>query len=191
MAVDLTQTATENGGLTGKDVLMCATMSFGGELISSVKTNSTVRNQLVDGVTDNKAVKNAVGDSVADNKSVKDAIKDNASKEKTYQTYTKTNPTTGEVYSGRTSGYGSPLENVKNRDKNHHMNEKGFGPAVLESSSSSYEAIRGREQDLIDYYGGAKSTGGTSGNAINGIGANNPNKDMYISSSRNEFGVLM
>ena len=142
-------------------------------------------------ITDIKAGKNAVGDSVADNKSVKDAIKDNASKEKTYQTYTKTNPTTGEVYSGRTSGYGSPLENVKNRDKNHHMNEKGFGPAVLESSSSSYEAIRGREQDLIDYYGGAKSTGGTSGNAINGIGANNPNKDMYISSSRNEFGVLM
>ncbi|MDE6505837.1 MAG: RHS repeat-associated core domain-containing protein, partial [Eubacterium sp.] len=66
MVVDLTQTATENGGLTGKDVLLCATMSFGGELLGSVKTNSTTRNQLIDGVTDNKSVKNAVKDSASD-----------------------------------------------------------------------------------------------------------------------------
>lgn len=59
------------------------------------------------------------------------------------------------------------------------MNDKGFGPAELESSSNSYEAIRGREQDLIDYFGGAKSTGGTSGNAINGISDKNPKK-TYI-----------
>lgn len=176
MAVDLTQTATENGGLTGKDVLFSAVTSFGGDLLGSAKTNSTTRNQLIDGATDNKAVKNAV--------------KDSTSKEKTYQTYTKTNPTTGEVYSGRTSGYGSPAENVRNRDRNHHMNDKGFGPAELDKSSNSYESIRGREQDLIDYYGGAKSTGGTSGNAINGISDKNPKKDLYISSSRDEFGVL-
>lgn len=70
------------------------------------------------------------------------------------------------------------------------MNDKGFGPAVLESSSGSYEAIHGREQDLIDYYGGVKSTGGTTGNAIHEIGNSSTNKDMYISSSRNEFKVL-
>lgn len=36
------------------------------------------------------------------------------------------------------------------------------------------DAIRGREQQLIDMHGGAKSQGGTSGNAINGISPNNP-----------------
>ncbi len=32
---------------------------------------------------------------------------------------------------------------------------------------------------LIDHRGGAQSTGGTSGNAINGIGPNNQKKDIY------------
>lgn len=76
MALELTETATENGGLTGQDILLCAATSFGGELLSSVKTPSTVRNQLVDGVADNKAVKNAVTDSVTDNKAVKNAVTD-------------------------------------------------------------------------------------------------------------------
>ncbi len=71
-------------------------------------------------------------------------------KVKTYQTYTKTNPETGEVYSGRTSGYGNPAENVRRRDANHHMNRKGFGPAVLDKSSTNYNSIRGREQLLIE-----------------------------------------
>lgn len=83
MALDLAQTASENGGLTGKDILFSATTTLSGGLLSSVKTPSTVRNQLVDGVTDNKAVKNAVGDSVADNKAVKNAIADNATDNKT------------------------------------------------------------------------------------------------------------
>lgn len=188
-AVDLAQSAS-NGGLTPQGVVTSVVTNMVGAFINAPDTPSTTRNQLVDGVTDNKAVKNAVTDSVTDNKAVKNAVGDSVSKEKTYQTYTKTNPTTGEVYSGRTSGYGSPAENVRNRDRNHHMKDKGFGPAELDRSSNSYEAIRGREQDLIDYYGGAKSTGGTSGNAINGISDKNPNKDLYISSSRDEFGVL-
>lgn len=37
---------------------------------------------------------------------------------------------------------------------------------------------------LIDHYGGPQSTGGTSGNTINGIGANNKNRDTYISERR-------
>lgn len=109
-------------------------------------------------------------------------------KVKTYQTYTKTNPETGEVYSGRTSGYGNPAENVRRRDANHHMNRKGFGPAVLDKSSTNYNSIRGREQLLIEKNGGAKSTGGTSGNAINGIGKNNKKKSIYINSAIEEFG---
>lgn len=107
--------------------------------------------------------------------------------EKTYQTYTKTNPKTGEVYSGRTSGKGRPIDNVKKRDAKHHMNKKGFGPAVLDKSSNNKNAIRGREQQLIDKHGGAKSTGGTSGNAINGIGSKNDKIDIYLNEAREEF----
>ncbi len=57
MVVDLTQTATENGGLTGKDILFSAVTSFGGDIIGSVKTNSTTRNQLIDGATDTNNTK--------------------------------------------------------------------------------------------------------------------------------------
>lgn len=67
------------------------------------------------------------------------------------------------------------------------MNDKGFGPAVLDKSSSNYNAIRGREQQLIDMYGGSKSTSGTSGNRINGIGANNPKYDVYMDACNKEF----
>ena len=108
--------------------------------------------------------------------------------EKTYQTYTKTNSKTGEVYSGRTSGKGSPIDNVKKRDAKHHMNKKGFGPAVLDKSSSNKNAIRGREQQLIDKHGGAKSMGGTSGNAVNGISKKNKNRQKYLRAARKEFG---
>ena len=115
------------------------------------------------------------------------AISGASSGGKTYQTYTKTNPVTGEVYSGRTSGYGTPEQNVARRDAHHHMNAKGFGPAVLDKSSNNYDAIRGREQQLIDMYGGAKSTGGTSGNTIKGISSNNPKYDTYMNACNQEF----
>ena len=44
----------------------------------------------------------------------------------------------------------TPRKNVEKRDKKHHMNEKGFGPAILDKSSTNKDAIRGREQQLID-----------------------------------------
>ena len=118
------------------------------------------------------------------------ALVHNDCDQKTYQTYTKTNPETGEVYSGRTSGTGTPEQNVAARDTSHHMNEKGFGPAVLDQSSTNKNAIRGREQQLIDYHGGAKSTGATSGNAINGISATNVNRDIYLREAEKEFGKI-
>ena len=107
--------------------------------------------------------------------------------EKTFQTYTKEHPTEG-TYSGRTSGTGTREENVAARDDNHHMNDKGYGPAQLDKSSSNSDAIRGREQQLIDANGGAKSTNGTSGNAINGISTKNPKKKQYIDAANKEFG---
>lgn len=39
----------------------------------------------------------------------------------------KKNIETGKVYVGRTSGTNSPEENVRKRDRHHHMNEKVFG----------------------------------------------------------------
>lgn len=109
---------------------------------------------------------------------------------KTYQTYTKTNPITGQIYAGRTRGTGSAVDNVAARDAYHHMNSQGYGQAVLDKSSTSYDAIRGREQMLIDANGGAQSMGGTSGNAINGISAYNPNKLNYMNAAEKEFGKI-
>ena len=106
---------------------------------------------------------------------------------KTFQTYTKPGPN-GEVYGGRTSGKGTPAQNVAARDANHHMNEKGYGPAVLDKSASAPEPIRGREQQIIEGSGGAQSQGGTSGNAINGISPNNPKKHDYINAANKWFG---
>jgi RHS repeat-associated protein len=107
---------------------------------------------------------------------------------KTFQSYTKSNKETGEVYSGRTSGKGTPAENIANRDKNHHMNDKGYGPAKLDKSSTNSDAIRGREQQLIESNGGAKSQDGISGNAINGVGPNNINAEQYRRAAEKEFG---
>jgi len=111
-----------------------------------------------------------------------------AKEAKTFQTYTKTNEKTGEVYCGRTSGCGTPLENIANRDTSHHMNEKGFGPAVLDKSSTNAAAIRGREQQLIEANGGARSSGGSSGNSINGISGTNAKRDYYLNEATREFG---
>ena len=107
---------------------------------------------------------------------------------KTFQTYTKTNPTTGEVYCGKTSGCGTPEQNVARRDAGHHMSKKGFGPALLDKSSSNALAIRGREQLVIDVNGGARSVGGTSGNAINSVSPRNPNREIYRQEALKEFG---
>jgi len=80
------------------------------------------------------------------------------------------------------------LPRPTNRDATHHMNDKEFGPAVLDKSPDNAVAIRGREQQLIDANGGAKSSDGTSGNAINGISPKNKNRSTYIESANREFG---
>ena len=108
-------------------------------------------------------------------------------KKTTHQTYTKSNPKTREVYSGRTSGSSTPEANIANRDASHHKTKEGFGPAILDKSSKNKAAIRGREQDLIDANGGAKNSGGTSGNKINSISRDNPKRDQYFQAADREF----
>jgi hypothetical protein len=60
----------------------------------------------------------------------------------------------------------------------------------LDKASQNLTAIRGREQQLIDFSGGAQSIGGTSGNAINGISDYNPLRSLYMSAATDEFGSL-
>jgi hypothetical protein len=103
---------------------------------------------------------------------------------KTYQTYVKHNPETGQYYAGKTSGYGTPRENVAQRDYGHAYNKKGFGPAQLDQSSANEDAIKGREQMLIDYF----VSRGVSGNYDK-----NPvvtNREYYIQQAISEFGPL-
>ena len=64
------------------------------------------------------------------------------------------------------------------------MTKKGFGPAALDKSSPNAAAIRGREQQLINANGGAKSAGGTSGNKINGISPKNPKGPSYVEAAK-------
>ncbi len=107
-----------------------------------------------------------------------------APKNRTYQTYVKTSRDGKKDYAGRTSGTGTPLENVARRDRNHQRNPEGYGPARLDRSSKNKDAIRGREQQLIDR---ARESGRSSGQ-MNGVSPRNPNKDRYINAAKKEFG---
>ena len=84
---------------------------------------------------------------------------------------------TGQVYVGRTSGTGGPLFNVDARNRSSELNTQGFGPAVVDVSSSSYSAIRGREQQMIEALGGVGSP--QVANKINGISPYNPLGGYY------------
>lgn len=71
-----------------------------------------------------------------------------------------------------------------------HLNAEGFGPAIVDQFTVNRAAIRGREQMLIDFFGGARSVGGTARNAINGVWDFNPNRAFYIQASIAAFGTL-
>ncbi len=81
------------------------------------------------------------------------------------------------------------LTAVKARDLS-HKDKEGYGPAVYDQKSTSYTAIRGREQQLIDFHGKAQSEGGTSGNLIRGVGKNNKAGLIYHNSANSKFGEL-
>ena len=121
-----------------------------------------------------------------------------------YVTYTKTHPDTGAVYVGRSSGEGDPRAIVAARDgPSHHMTEQGYGPAELDRFSPAtlpyanrhadpgYQAIRGREQQMIDRFGGAASdrpAASMSGNSIRGVAADNPLGPTYHDAATRAFG---
>ncbi len=121
-----------------------------------------------------------------------------------FVTYTKTHPDTGAIYVGRTSGEGDPRAIMAARDgPSHHMTERGYGPAELDRSAPAtlpyasrhadpgYQAVRGREQQMIDSFGGAASdrpAATLSGNAIRGVAADNPFGRTYHDAATRTFG---
>ena len=109
---------------------------------------------------------------------------------KSYQTYTRYNPRTKVCYTGRTSGEGTPEQNVAERSRQQaHLTDEGFLPGVLDKSSTNYLAIRGREQLVMEVNGRARSAGGASRNVINGISEFNPLREVYLWVANNEWGA--
>jgi hypothetical protein len=112
-----------------------------------------------------------------------------------YVTYTKINPSTGRVYVGRSSGYGTPAQIVTSRDIGHHMDKEGYGKAIVSTFvpatlpggyatraiDPSYWSIRGSEQLQIQGYRAL----GISGNTYNGISPKNGNLQKYLNAARN------
>jgi hypothetical protein len=113
--------------------------------------------------------------------------------QRTYVTYNLTNPASGQVYSGRASGFADPYTILLARYSYHHKRVEGFAFPTLDRAVqgvAGYPAIRGREQQLIDFHGGSQSDGGTSGNRIRGVSKFNPLGRIYHNSSNIYFGPL-
>jgi hypothetical protein len=109
-----------------------------------------------------------------------------------FVTYTRAGPN-GQVYSGRTSGFGDPQSIVTARAAGHPARLAGFGPAFVDEVGTGlegYAAIRGREQQLIDLHGGARSDNGTSANLIRGVSKSNMAGRTMWDLSNLHFGPL-
>jgi hypothetical protein len=99
-------------------------------------------------------------------------------------------------YFGRTSGPASvdPLTLVENRFRYHHIKYlyAGFEEAALDQAivgkTFAYAAIRGREQQLIDAGGGARTK--FVANRIRGVSKFNPAGYAYWMASNIAFGQL-
>lgn len=108
-----------------------------------------------------------------------------------YVTYTLTNQKTGSMYVGRTSGFLPPRLLVNIRYWTHHMRLFGYSnpqPDKAARGPFGYDAIRGREQQLIDYFGGVDSP--KVGNSIRGVAKLNPMGFKYWQASNQYFGTL-
>lgn len=118
----------------------------------------------------------------------------NARLPKVWVTYTLYNETTKQVYVGRTSGISSAIKAVAARYSNHHKKGEGFGNPQIDKiavgyvNGPAYQAIRGREQQLIDYYGGVGHP--NVANSIRGVSRTNKNGLTYWRQSNNYFGNI-
>lgn len=120
---------------------------------------------------------------------------ESSTREKTYITYTLTltDPVLGDkVYVGRASGYGTPEQVLLKRYLTHLFRRSlGYANPKLDQARygfKHYSAIRGREQQLIDYHGGVESDG--VGNLIRGVAKGNVSGEIYHNAANLEFGQL-
>ena len=138
-----------------------------------------------------------------------------------YATYTRYNRTTGRYNSGRTSAVIDLNRDwdlqaqaaVRDRAHSHHTDENGepgrggFEEALLDVYAVGYAvdyreryrdvgylAIRGREQQLIDYHGGARldiaSETPMTDSAIRGVAKDNPLGELFHLAANLHFGEL-
>ena len=137
-----------------------------------------------------------------------------------YVTYRKINKTTHRYYSGRTSmvvDLNAPLEvqanlAVRLRNMNHHIDENGE-PRVVQSNPAqldefdvgtaidyeqryddpAYWRIRGREQQMIDFHGGAQSDTGKpyrTENVVRAVSNDNPRGRRFHDAATTRWGQL-
>ena len=137
-----------------------------------------------------------------------------------YVTYTKFNIKTGQYYSGRTSAVidldlpitPQAVAAVAARDANHHIDENdepkdpSFLPAHIDKhtvglavdyryryTDPGYLAIRGREQQLIDHFGGAQSDTHPdpprTENPIRAVAKDNPLGELFNTSANIWFNT--
>ncbi len=137
-----------------------------------------------------------------------------------YAIYTKFNPRTNRSYSGRTSmviDLHKPLrpqaeKAIGSRDSTHHVDENdepkipGFREAVLDEfdvgtavnyanrySDVAYWRLRGREQQLIDFFGGAQSDTREpyrTENVMRGVAKDNPLGRLFHDAATKKWGQL-
>jgi hypothetical protein len=137
-----------------------------------------------------------------------------------YVTYTKLNKATHRFYAGRTSMIVDLIQSLEFqaiaavllRDKNHHMDESAepksgaFADAEVDRfdvgsaidygqryDDIAYWRIRGREQQLIDSLGGARSDTGApyrTENAVRGVAKDNPRGQRFDEAATEFWGSL-
>ena len=111
--------------------------------------------------------------------------------QRVYVTYILHHPN-GQVYLGRASGFGTPYQVMMRRYYHHNKwRALGFGKPSLDRAAIGpfgYAAIRGREQQLIDFYGGIGSP--KVANIIRGVGRYNIKGRVYHYTSNYYFGNI-
>ena len=110
---------------------------------------------------------------------------------RTYATYILSNPETGQVYIGRCSGYGNLEKIIFRRLYSHKYYKRGFTIIQIDKAMQGVDArisIRGREQLLIDFYGGIKNP--IVANKIRAVSKFNRRQKRMYSLSEKYFGKL-
>ena len=107
-------------------------------------------------------------------------------------TYFKKHRRSDKVYAGRASGISTGDEVADaarimiKRDSVHHKNEDGFTKGEIDEISFNEDAIRGREQNMIDYL----NEKGICENKRNGIGIRNKKRNRYLQAALKLFGRI-